>query len=108
MTKKQVQLESQEQAKPAISGAIEGIVKSSKMNKTIVVQIMRMVKHKLYGKYMRHYSKMYVHDEANQCREGDVVKIKQSRPISKTKRWVLVELVRRAEQGLATEADNAA
>lgn len=86
----------------ATSRGIVGTVISSKMNKTIVVQVMRMVKHPLYGKYMRHYSKMYVHDAENQCREGDVVKIQQTRPISKTKRWKLVAIVRRPE--LAQEA----
>ena len=79
---------------------IVGTVVSSKMDKTIVVQVMRMVKHELYGKYLRKYSKMYVHDVDNQCKEGDVVKIKQSRPISKLKRFVLVEVVRRAERAL--------
>ena len=83
--------------KKATSRLISGTVISDKMNKTIVVQVMRLVKHELYGKYLRKYSKMYVHDEENQCRTGDVVKIKESRPLSKLKRWVLVEIVRRAD-----------
>ncbi len=101
MTKKNTQLKTEEQAPEATAGkqrGIVGTVVSSKMNKTIVVQVMRMVKHPLYGKYLRHYSKMYVHDADNQCREGDVVKIQQTRPISKSKRWKLVEIVRRSEQ----------
>lgn len=75
-----------------------GTVVSDKMNKTIVVQIERKVKHPLYGKYVRKFSKMYAHDEENTCRSGDIVRIKQSRPLSKTKRWALVEIVKREEQ----------
>ena len=77
---------------------IVGKVISDKMNKTIVVQIERKVKHPLYGKYVRRFSKMYAHDEENTCRIGDLVMIKQTRPLSKTKRWTLVEIVRRDEQ----------
>jgi small subunit ribosomal protein S17 len=114
MTKKTAkpQAEAKPAAKKKVARAIQGTVVSSKMAKTIVVQGMRLVKHKLYGKYLRHYSKMYVHDEANQCHEGDVVKIKQTRPISKSKRWMLTEIVRRADHSLADagskEANNAA
>lgn len=75
-----------------------GKVISDKMNKTIVVQVERKVKHPLYGKYLRRYSKMYAHDEENNCRIGDLVLIKQSRPLSKTKRWRLVEILKREEQ----------
>lgn len=80
--------------------SVVGTVTSTKMNKTVVVQVMRMVKHPLYGKYQRHFSTMYVHDADNQCQSGDVVKIQETRPMSKTKRWKLVEIVRRAAQGL--------
>jgi len=90
----------EEPKKTGTARAVTGKVVSSKMNKTIVVQVMRMVKHAVYGKYMRHYSKMYVHDAENQSKEGDVVKIKQSRPLSKLKSWTLVEIVRRADLGL--------
>ncbi len=75
-----------------------GKVISDKMNKTIVVQVERKVKHPLYGKYVRRYSKMYAHDEENTCRTGDVVSIRQSRPLSKTKRWMLVDILKREEQ----------
>lgn len=75
-----------------------GKVISDKMNKTIVVQVERKVKHPLYGKYVRRYSKMYAHDEENTCRIGDVVSIRQSRPLSKTKRWMLVDILKREEQ----------
>jgi len=89
-----------ESKKTKSARAIVGTVVSNKMDKTIVVQVMRMVKHPLYGKYLRHYSKMYVHDVDNQSKAGDVVKIKQTRPISKLKCWTLVEVVRRGEAGL--------
>jgi len=73
---------------------IVGKVVSNKMNKTIVVEVERNVKHPLYGKYVKRYSKMYAHDENNRCNIGDVVMIQQTRPLSKLKRWTLVELVR--------------
>lgn len=77
---------------------ITGKVISNKMNKTIVVQVERKVKHPLYGKYVRRFSKMYAHDEDNTCQMGDVVIIQQTRPLSKTKRWKLVEILKREEQ----------
>jgi small subunit ribosomal protein S17 len=76
---------------------IVGKVISDKMNKTIVVQIERKVKHPLYGKYIRRFSKMYAHDEDNSCKIGDLVVIQQTRPLSKTKRWKLVEIIKREE-----------
>lgn len=85
-----------EQTKP--HRTVTGKVISDKMNKTIVVQIERKVKHPLYGKYIRRFSKMYAHDEDNICRMGDIVIIEQSRPLSKTKRWKLVEIIKREEQ----------
>lgn len=77
---------------------IIGKVVSDKMDKTIVVEIERKVKHPLYGKYVRRSSKMYAHDEENACRIGDLVLIEQTRPLSKTKRWKLVEIIKREEQ----------
>ena len=77
---------------------ITGKVISSKMNKTIVVQVERKVKHPSYGKYVRRFSKMYAHDEDNTCSIGDLVTIQQTRPISKTKCWKLVEILKREEQ----------
>jgi small subunit ribosomal protein S17 len=77
---------------------IVGKVISNKMNKTIVVQIERKVKHPLYGKYVRKFSKMYAHDEENTCNIGDLVLIQHGRPLSKTKRWKLVEIIKREEQ----------
>ena len=75
-----------------------GRVISNKMDKTIVVQIERKVKHLFYDKYVRRFSKMYAHDEDNTCQIGDLVLIQQARPISKMKRWKLVEIVKRADQ----------
>jgi small subunit ribosomal protein S17 len=77
---------------------IEGKVVSNKMDKTIIVQVMRKVKHALYGKYVRRFSKMVAHDETNGCHIGDTVLIEQSRPLSRTKRWKLVKILKKKEQ----------
>lgn len=68
-----------------------GEVVSDKMDKTLVVKVKRMVKHPIYGKYIRRASKFYVHDPQNECKEGDRVKIIESRPLSRKKRWLLLE-----------------
>ena len=78
--------------------SVTGKVTSNKMHKTIVVEVERKVKHPLYGKYMKRYSKMYAHDDENVCQIGDIVEIKQSRPLSKTKHWVLVRVLEKNEQ----------
>lgn len=80
-----------------MTALVIGTVVSNKMNKTIVVQVERKVKHEAYGKYVKRYSKMYAHDEANNCQIGDIVSIQQTRPLSKTKRWKLIEILRREE-----------
>lgn len=77
---------------------IMGKVVSNKMNKTIVVLVERKVKHTLYGKYLKRFSKLYAHDEGNTCSIGDIVRIKSSRPLSKLKNWVLAEVVERADK----------
>ena len=74
-----------------------GSVVSSKMNKSIVVSVERLVKHPLYGKYFRKTSKFMAHDEENQCQVGDKVKIVETRPLSKLKRWRLVEVIEKAK-----------
>ncbi|MGY6555894.1 MAG: 30S ribosomal protein S17 [Wenzhouxiangella sp.] len=74
-----------------------GRVVSNKMDKTVTVRLERLVKHPLYGKYIRRSSKVHAHDENNDCNEGDTVRIAQSRPISKTKAWTVVEVVERAQ-----------
>lgn len=70
-----------------------GKVVSDKMDKTIVVMIERTVKHPKYGKIMKRRTKLHAHDENQVCRVGNTVKIRESRPLSKTKNWVLVEVI---------------
>jgi small subunit ribosomal protein S17 len=74
----------------------EGIVDSTKMNKTIVVKVVDRVRHPLYDKTMQRTKKLYVHDETNDAREGDRVRVAETRPLSKQKRWRLVEVLERA------------
>jgi small subunit ribosomal protein S17 len=78
--------------------AVVGKVISVKMDKTIVVLIERKVKHPLYKKYIRRYSKMYAHDSENVCKLNDLVQIKECRPISKTKSWMLDQIIVQAEK----------
>lgn len=80
-----------------VERTLSGRVTSNKMDKTATVTIERLVKHPIYGKYIRRATKLHVHDEQNQCQEGDLVTIKQCRPLSKTKAWMLVGIVARAE-----------
>ena len=75
---------------------LQGKVISAKMDKSIVVAVERKVKHPLYGKFMKRTTKLHAHDETNQCAEGDIVSIKECRPLSKTKSWTLAEIVRKA------------
>lgn len=75
---------------------VVGEVVSNAMDKTIVVLVVRRVKHKKYGKYIKRSSKMHAHDENNECQVGDKVIIKETRPYSKTKTWVLLEVIERA------------
>lgn len=77
---------------------IVGIVTSSKMNKTIVVSSERFVQHPKYRKYIRRATSYKAHDEKNEARTGDSVRIEEARPISKTKRWRLVEVLRRGPE----------
>lgn len=72
---------------------VEGRVVSNKMNKTVTILIERQVKHPLYGKYIRRSTKLHAHDETNACNEGDVVRVTECRPLSKTKNWRVVEIV---------------
>jgi small subunit ribosomal protein S17 len=75
----------------------EGLVVSDKMDKTVVVLVEDRVKHALYGKVLRHTSKLKAHDEQNQCGVGDRVQIMETRPLSATKRWRVVEILERAK-----------
>lgn len=74
-----------------------GIVVSDKMDKTITVQVDRVIHHPVYNKLMRMASKFKTHDEKNTAKIGDTVKIEETRPMSKTKRWRLVEIIKKAE-----------
>lgn len=74
-----------------------GKVVSAKMDKSITVAIERQVKHPIYGKFIRRTTKLMAHDETNDAREGDVVQIMETRPLSKNKRWRLVQIVERAK-----------
>ena len=77
---------------------VTGKVVSNKMDKTITVLVERRVKHPVYGKYITRSSKIHAHDESNQCGIGDTVTVAESRPISKSKTWKLLEVVESATQ----------
>jgi len=74
-----------------------GRVVSDKMDKSIVVAIERVVKHPIYGKFIKRTTKVHAHDETNECGFGDTVEIKECRPLSKTKSWTLVKIVEKAK-----------
>ena len=74
-----------------------GIVSSDKMEKTITVAVERKVKHPIYGKFVKKTTKFHAHDEKKEAKPGDVVRIMETRPLSKTKRWRLVEIIEKAK-----------
>ena len=74
-----------------------GLVVSNKMEKSIVVAVKRKVKHPIYGKFVNRTTKFYAHDEQNTCNVGDTVRIMETRPLSKTKCWRLLEIIERAK-----------
>jgi small subunit ribosomal protein S17 len=74
-----------------------GVVTSDKMDKSIVVSVLRKVKHPKYGKFVKKTTKFVAHDEKNDCHEGDTVLIMETRPLSKTKNWRLIEVLERAK-----------
>jgi small subunit ribosomal protein S17 len=74
-----------------------GIVVSNKMEKSVVVAVKRKVKHPIYGKFVNKTTKLVAHDEKDECSEGDTVRIMETRPLSKTKRWRLVEIVEKVK-----------
>ncbi len=74
-----------------------GTVVSNKMDKTIVVGIQRQVRHPIYGKFIKKTSRLFAHDEQEEAREGDMVRVAEIRPLSKHKRWRLLEIVERAK-----------
>ncbi len=75
---------------------VQGRVVSNKMDKTITVAVERKVKHPIYGKFIKRTTKLHAHDESNQCQMGDVVTLKECRPLSKSKNWMLVDIVGKA------------
>ena len=77
---------------------VEGRVVSNKMEKTVTILVERQVKHGLYGKYIKRSSKLHAHDEQNACKEGDLVRVIETRPVSKTKNWRVVEILTRAAE----------
>jgi small subunit ribosomal protein S17 len=74
-----------------------GVVTSNKMAKTVTVAVERKVKHPIYGKFVKKTSKFHAHDEKDECSIGDIVKIMETRPMSKTKRWRMVEVVEKVK-----------
>ncbi|MGQ7870647.1 30S ribosomal protein S17 [Sunxiuqinia sp. sy24] len=74
-----------------------GVVVSDSMEKSIVVAVKRKEKHPIYGKFVNKTTKLYAHDETNTCSVGDTVKIMETRPLSRNKRWRLVEIIERAK-----------
>lgn len=74
-----------------------GVVTSNKMDKSITVSVQRRLQHPIYGKFVKKSKKFMAHDEKNECNIGDLVKITESRPLSKSKRWRLIEILERAK-----------
>lgn len=74
-----------------------GVVTSNKMDKSIVVAVERKIQHPIYGKFVKKTKKFVAHDEENSCNEGDTVRITESRPLSKRKKWRLLEIIERAK-----------
>ena len=89
---------SEEKVEAVASGKskITGRVVSDKMDKTVSVAVERLVKHPVYGKYIRRTTKVLAHDASNECKEGDRVTISECRPISKTKSWAVVDVIERS------------
>ncbi len=83
-----------------------GEVVSDKMDKTVVVRVERTFRHPVYGKVVKKHKKFYAHDENNECRIGDIVKIRETRPLSKLKRWMVVEILERKERVTDDTANN--
>ena len=80
-----------------IKKEIVGLVTSNKMEKSITVSVERKLRHPIYGKFVKKTKKFMAHDESNECQEGDLVKIEESRPLSSKKRWRLVQVLEKAK-----------
>jgi small subunit ribosomal protein S17 len=87
-----------EQAARGRQKSRDGVVVSDKMDKTVVVAVTRLVKHASYGKYLKRTAKYFAHDEKNECAIGDLVRIIESRPISKNKSWRVKQVLRKSEK----------
>jgi small subunit ribosomal protein S17 len=85
-------------AEPRRQKTIAGLVTSAKMQKTIVVRVERLERHEKYGKFIRRHTRYKAHDEKGEAKEGDIVAIVMSRPLSRTKRWRLVKVIHRPER----------
>ncbi|MGC9359232.1 MAG: 30S ribosomal protein S17 [Anaerolineae bacterium] len=79
---------------PGNRRVMEGTVVSTKMQKTVVVEVMRATRHPMYNKVLRHGKKYLAHDENEECQEGNIVRIEETRPLSRRKRWRVIEIVR--------------
>ena len=88
----------------ASKSTVRGVVVSDRMDKTVVVAVERQVRHRLYGKIQRRTSRFVAHNEGNEAKAGDLVDIAESRPLSRRKRWVVANIVRRAFDLRAREA----
>jgi len=89
-------MSAEQTAGKASARTVVGRVVSNKMQKSVTVSVERLIKHPVYGKFIRRTTKIVAHDENNDCREGDTVAIAECRPISKRKAWTVVEIVGRA------------
>jgi small subunit ribosomal protein S17 len=97
LQKRSIKLKKTKMAERNLRKTRIGVVSSNKMEKTITVAVERKVKHPIYGKFVKKTTKFHAHDEKNECTIGDVVRIMETRPLSKTKRWRLVEIVEKAK-----------
>jgi len=88
----------QQDAAPRRKLEKEGVVISDKMDKTVVVEVRRLVMDRMYGKYLKARSRFMAHDEKNECKIGDRVRIQESRPLSRHKRWVVKEILEKAAE----------
>jgi small subunit ribosomal protein S17 len=95
--KKQVTQEAETQETSVHKKSRVGVVVSNKMDKSITVLVERRLRHPIYGKFVKKSNKLMAHDEANDCNEGDLVRIEETRPLSKRKRFRLVEILERAK-----------
>jgi small subunit ribosomal protein S17 len=86
----------------------DGVVVSDAMEKTIVVRVERRMRHPVYGKELTRYKKFYAHDEKNEAHKGDVVRIAETRPLSRLKRWRLVEVLKKGKGELPRSSDDSA